>query len=123
LVFVAGAIPLGYRLRVGRRAAPNSEPISWHVALGLAVVGAAFIHSVLGVLSLGYPRAIGASELAIWAGVFAALVLMAHVGIGLQLRNPKLRDRTQRRRWHLATALTIAVCALAHAVLLCLVDV
>jgi hypothetical protein len=123
LVFTAGLVPLGFRLRHRRRAAPNSGPISLHVALGLAVVAAAFVHSVLGVLSLGSERAIGASELSIWAGVIAVLVLMAHVGVGLQLRNPKLRERTRLRRWHLTTALTIAVCAVVHALLLWIVEV
>lgn len=118
LVFLAGAVPLGYRLRQGQRAAPTSSPISFHVLLGLGVVLAALVHSLAGVLSLGSPRAIGASDLAIWAGVAAVLVLMAHVGVGLQLRNPKLRTRPALRKRHLATALTIAVCAVVHAVLL-----
>jgi hypothetical protein len=118
LILAAGAIPVGYRLRDGRRAAPSSAPISLHVSLGIAVAAAAFVHALLGILSLGSSRAIGAGNAGLLAGAVALLVLMAHVGIGLQLRNPKLRKRPELRRKHLATALIISVCALTHVAML-----
>lgn len=118
LVFVAGLIPLGYRLREKRRAGPDSKPISLHVTIGVATAAAAFAHALVSVLSLGSASAVSAGNLAIAVGGAALLVLMAHVGIGLQLRNPKLRKRKELRTKHLFTALTIAVCALVHALLL-----
>jgi len=119
LVFSAGLIPLGYRWRMTRRAAPDSKPISIHVMLGVATAGAAFVHALFSVLSLGSPTAVGAGNLAIAIGGAALLVLMAHVGIGLQLRNPKLRKkRKDLRGKHLLTAITITVLSVAHAVML-----
>lgn len=125
LILSAGAIPLGYRLREKRRAAPTSRPISLHVSLGIAVAAAAFVHALLGVLSLGSARAIGAGNAGLLAGAIALLVLMAHVGIGLQLRNPQLgkkkgqlRKRQELRGKHLMTALTITVFAVAHVAML-----
>jgi hypothetical protein len=47
------------------------------------------------------------------AGV-ALFVLVAHVGIGLQLKNPKIRGRSGKRRAHWATAITIIVMVFLH---------
>ena len=118
LVFIAGAVPLGYRLQQGRRAAPGSRPISIHVAIGVATTAAAFGHGLVALMSLGSSRAIAAGNLPLAVGAGALLVLMAHVGIGLQLRDPKARKRPELRRKHLMTALTIAALALAHTVML-----
>ena len=118
LILGAGVIPVGYRLRAGRRAPPTSRPISLHVSLGIAVAAAAFIHALFGVLSLSSERAIGAGNLGLLAGALALLVLMAHVGIGLQLRNPKLRKRTELRGKHVVTALLITAFAVAHVAML-----
>ncbi len=118
LIAAAGALPIGYRMRNGRRATPTSTLTQVHVAAGIGVVLVAFLHALLGLLALGSSRAIGASDLAIWAGSAALLVLMAHVGIGLQLRNPKLRRRLELRSKHVVTAATIALCAVVHVALL-----
>ena len=118
LIFVAGLVPIAVRLRAGHRAGPRSHPISIHVALGTATALGAFVHGLLALLSLGSSKAIAAGDLALAAGAGALLVLMAHVGIGLQLRDPKLRQRQPTRNKHIATALTITVLALAHAVML-----
>ena len=118
LIVIAAMLPLGYRLKNSRRAAPVSRLTGTHVGIGVAVVLMAFGHSLFGVLSLGSSSAIAAGDLAIALGGVALLVLMAHVGIGLQLRNPKLRSRQEQRRKHIATATTIAVFAVSHAVLL-----
>ncbi len=118
LVLVAGTVPLGYRWRHGRRAAPASPPISLHVRLGVATAGAAFAHGLFALMQLGSSRAITAGNLALAAGAGALLVLMAHVGIGLQLRDPKLRTRQATRRKHLATALTITALAITHVVMM-----
>jgi len=118
LIFAAALVPVGYRLRAQRRAAPRSRTISIHVIIGVSVAGAAFVHGLFGVMQLGSPGAIAGGNLALFAGAAALLVLMAHVGIGLQLRDPKLKRRPQTRAKHLATAFTIMVLALVHAVTL-----
>jgi O-antigen/teichoic acid export membrane protein len=118
LIFVAGFVPIGVRLRAGRRAATRSRPIGIHVALGTATALAAFVHGLLALTSLGSSSAIAGGDLALAAGAGALLVLMAHIGIGLQLRDPKLRERQRMRGKHIATALTIAILALAHAIML-----
>jgi hypothetical protein len=89
-----------------------------HVGLGIAVAVTAFVHALFGVMALGSSRAIGVSDWAIWAGSIALLVLMAHVGLGLQLRDLKLRNRAELRLKHLATALVITACAVTHVVML-----
>jgi hypothetical protein len=114
LIGCAAAVPLGYRLRVGSRAAPQSRATSIHVAIGVATALAAFSHGLVALMSLGSGRAITAGNLGLAAGAGALLVLMAHVGVGLQLRDPKLKKRPEKRRTHLATAITITVLALAH---------
>jgi len=119
LVLLAGVIPLGYRWKIGRRADPQSRPISMHVTLGIATAAAAFAHALFSVMSLGSAKVVAAGNLALALGGAALLVLMAHVGIGLQLRNPKLRKgRKPLRKKHLVTAITITLCAIAHTVML-----
>ena len=116
-IVVAAFLPLGYRWYNGRRAAPQSRPISLHVAVGVVVALTAFAHALFAVLSLGTAQAIGAGNLGLALGGIAVFVLMAHVGIGFQLRRPKLRDRPALRAKHRITALTIASFAVAHTVI------
>jgi hypothetical protein len=117
-VLVAGLVPLGYRLRTGKRGAPGSPVISTHVMLGVVTSLLAGAHTFVVLPELGSPRAIAGGMLALAPGALAFFVLFAHIGLGLQLRKEKLRDRPQKRRAHLATALTIAIAAAIHAVLL-----
>jgi hypothetical protein len=117
-IFVAGLVPIGIRLRTGKRGAPASKGISTHVLLGVVTSLLAGAHTFMVMPELGSPRAIAGGVLALGAGAFAFFVLFAHVGLGLQLRKEKLKDRPKKRRMHLATALTIAIAALVHAVLL-----
>ena len=56
--------------------------------------------------------------LALMPGAVAFLVLVAHGGLGLQLRKEKLRDRPQKRRAHLVTAICIVVAVAVHAAVL-----
>ena len=122
LVVIAAVVPLGYRLWRRRRPAPRSPTISWHVIVGIGTALAAFVHAVVGVTSMGSERSIAAGNLPFAAGAAAVLVLMAHVGIGLQLRDPKLKLRPQLRRRHVITAITIGAFTLIHAVLLWTAD-
>ena len=48
----------------------------------------------------------------------AFFLLVAHAGLGLQLREPKLKDRARKRRMHTTTAVLIALMVAIHAVLL-----
>lgn len=117
-IFVAGLVPLGARLRLGKRAAPGSRPINTHVVLGVITSLLAGAHTFMVMPELGSPRAIAGGVAALGAGALAFFVLFAHVGIGLQLRKEKLKDRAKKRRMHLATALIIAAAATIHALVL-----
>lgn len=117
-IFIAATVPLVAHARAKKRAAPRSPPINLHVSLGIATAVAAFIHALFGVLALGSAQAIGGGNAALFAGAAAMLVLVAHVGIGLQLNDPKLKKRSEMRGKHVITASTIAVCAILHLVLL-----
>lgn len=120
LVAAAACVPALHRLRAGRRAAPDSRATAVHVAIGLATAAAAFAHGLFAVLSLGSPEAIGGGVLGLAAGGVAFLVLLAHTGLGLQLRDVKLRRRPEKRRAHTMTAIAIAVTATVHAAALLL---
>jgi hypothetical protein len=118
LVPLAASIPLIVRLRRGKRAPPTSTPTRWHVIVGMVVAAVAFFHTLTAVLALGSPSAIGAGELALGSGALAFLVLLAHTGLGLQLRKPKLRRRAEIRRQHWITATLIVIAIAIHAWLL-----
>jgi 4-amino-4-deoxy-L-arabinose transferase-like glycosyltransferase len=117
-VFIAGLVSILARLRLGKRAAPSSRPISAHVVLGTVTTMLASGHTFVVLPELGSSTAIAGGMLALAPGALAFFVLFAHVGLGLQLRKEKLKDRAKKRRAHLATALTIAIAAVVHAVLL-----
>lgn len=118
LVPLAALIPIIVRLRRGKRAAPSEPPVRLHVVIGLIVAGASFVHTLLAVLALGSPQAIAAGELALGMGALAFVILLSHTGLGLQLRQPKLRKRGDKRRQHLITATLITVAIGLHAGLL-----
>jgi hypothetical protein len=117
-IFVAGLVPIGIRLRTGKRGAPGSSGISTHVTLGVITSLLAGAHTFMVMPELGSPRAIAGGMLALASGAVAFFVLFAHVGVGLQLRKEKLKDRAPKRRLHLTTAIVIAVAASIHSVLL-----
>lgn len=114
-ILIAGLVPLLTRLRQGKRASPGSSPIRWHVVLGLSTSALAFGHTLSILTALGTPAATAGGMLALLPGGLAFFVLMAHTGIGLQLRDEKLRDRAKKRRTHFATALTITTLVAVHA--------
>lgn len=117
-IVIAAAVPLGTRLRAGRRAAPGSTPIRTHVILGLVTSALAFLHAILVIPALGSPAAIGSGVIAIAPAGLAFFLLVAHAGLGLQLRNEKLRTRAKTRRSHAMTAVAIAVAVGIHIVTL-----
>ena len=118
LLVSAATLPLSHRLIVGRRAAPGSRPIRAHVVLGLGTSTAALGHALSILPSMGSPEAIGGGTLALAPGALAFFLLFAHVGVGLQLTAPGLRDRARKRRTHVILAASIAVAIAAHVIAL-----
>ncbi len=114
MIVLDAMIPLGTRLRLGKRAQPTSAPIRTHVVLGLVTSAFAFIHTILVIPALGSPAATGAGPLAIAPAGLAFFLLVAHAGLGLQLRDEKLRTRAKTRRSHAMTATAIAIAVGVH---------
>ena len=121
LIVAAAVVPLGHRVLVRRRAVPESTTISGHVLLGLAATAMAVLHTFAVVPELGSPAAIRGGMLALAPATLAFFLLFAHVGVGLRLRNPRLRGRPRIRRWHVALATAIVVAVAAHVTVLLLV--
>jgi cytochrome b561 len=118
LILIAAILPLSARISRGKPAPPDAPPIRWHVLIGLATGLVAFIHTVVVVPALGAPGAIGGGMLALAPGGLAFFLLVAHTGLGLQLREPKLKKRADKRRAHVTTAIAIAVAVAVHVVVL-----
>jgi cytochrome b561 len=118
LIVIAAAIPLLYRARNSKRATPESKAIRTHVVLGLLTSLAAFLHTGLVLPELGSEAAVGGGSVAFLVGALAFLVMVAHGGLGLGLRNPKIRDRAQRRRRHATTAVLLVLLVAVHVVVL-----
>jgi len=114
LIVAAALVPLGHRVLVRRRAVPESRAISGHVVLGLAATAMAVLHTFAVVPELGSPAAIRGGMAALAPATVAFFLLFAHVGVGLRLRNPRLRGRVRIRRWHVALATAIVVAVAAH---------
>lgn len=117
-IAAAALIPILQRLRVGKRAAPGSPPIRVHVTIGLATAALAFAHTTVALPALGSPAATGGGMAALLPGGAAFFLLLAHAGLGLQLREPKLRDRARKRRLHTTTAILIALAVAIHVAVL-----
>ena len=96
-IVLAATLPLGFRLKEGRRAAPASPLMQAHVAIGLATSVIGFLHTATLIADLGAPGAVAGGAIALAPGAFAFFVLVAHTGIGLQLRNERLKDRPRKR--------------------------
>jgi hypothetical protein len=118
LLVAAASIPLGHRLLLRRRAAPESRPIGLHVVLGLTTTAVCLAHAMAILPALGSPGAVAGGMLALAPGAAAFFVLFAHVGVGLQLRAPRLKTRAQKRRLHAMLAAGIATLACVHVVVL-----
>ena len=105
-------------MRAKKRAAPDSAPIRLHVVLGTTTTLMAFAHTLAALFDLGSSAAIGGGFIALMTGGVAFTIIIAHAGIGLQLRDVRLRDRAVKRRKHVTTAIAISVIVAAHVVLL-----
>jgi formate-dependent nitrite reductase membrane component NrfD len=117
VIAIAALLPLVTRVSLGRRAAPDSRPTRIHVVAGIAAAAFSLVHTLAAIPALGEPVAIEAGNLALAAGALAFFVIVAHVGIGLQLRDVKLRDRVKKRRLHVITASLIVLVVGVHATL------
>ena len=117
-ILVAASIPIVTRLRLGKRAAPSSGPTRTHVIVGLVTSACAFGHTLFVLPALGSPAATGAGMLAIAPAGLAFFLLVAHAGLGLKLRDEKLKTRPKTRRSHVTTAILIAVAVTIHVVAL-----
>lgn len=118
LVLAAGAVPLVHRAIVRRRAELASPTTRSHVVVGVTASAAAFVHAMTTLPALGSPAAIAGGGVALGSGALAFLLLVAHVGVGLRLRHPKLRKRAETRRTHLGIATAIVIVIVVHAVLI-----
>jgi hypothetical protein len=117
--FVGGAcVPIVQRLRLKRRAAPDSKAIGGHAVLGITTAVIALGHTICILPQMGSPAAVAGGTLAIAPGVLAFFLLFAHVGVGSRLRDRSLRTRAKTRRTHLLLASAIAVCLVIHVVAL-----
>lgn len=117
-IVLAASVPLLFRLREHKRATPESSTIKGHVWLGLVTSLAAFLHTGLVLPELGSEAAVGGGTIAFFAGAIAFMVMIAHAGLGLGLRNLKIKDRAARRRRHATTAAILASIVLVHVILL-----
>ncbi len=115
VMIAAASLPLAARVASGVRAPVDAPPIRRHVVLGMGAALLGFLHPLTALFSLGSEGAIGGGVIALGLGALAFVVLLAHTGIGLKLRDPKLRKREASRARHFATAITIVALALAHA--------
>ncbi|MFO0547629.1 MAG: hypothetical protein U0271_04520 [Polyangiaceae bacterium] len=116
LMVAAALVPLFVRVRDGRRANLESRPVATHVIVGMTAAGLGFLHPLTALFALGSPGAIGGGVLGLALGGLAFVVLLSHSGIGLKLRDPKLKRRSESRSRHLVTATLVTTLALAHAV-------
>jgi len=117
-IVLAALVPIVQRVRAGKRAPPGSSPIRLHVTVGLATAALAFLHTMAVLPALGSPAAIAGGLFAMLPAGAAFFLLVAHAGLGLKLRDPKLRARAQKRRTHTTTAILIALAVTLHVALL-----
>jgi hypothetical protein len=120
LIAAAAFVPLGHRVFTRRRAAPSSRTITGHVLTGFAATAVAVLHTFAALAALGSPATIRGGMTALAPAAAAFFLLFAHVGVGLRLRDPRLRGRARIRHWHVVVALTIAALVAAHATALVL---
>ncbi len=117
-IALAALVPIVQRVRTGKRAAPGSRPIRLHVLIGLTTSALAFAHTLTVLPALGSPAAIAGGVGAMLPAGAAFFLLVAHAGLGLQLRQPRLKDRARKRRSHTMTALLISLAVGLHILLL-----
>lgn len=114
LLGTAGALPLLYRARAGARPPVGSRTVGLHSALGGAAALMVFVHTLTAFSALGASGAVGGGDVALASGAAGFLVIVLHVGFGLELRRPKLKARAKKRRLHVATAILLSLAVITH---------
>ncbi len=117
-VLLAALVPIVHRLRFGQRAAFASPPVRLHVVVGMTAAALGALHPLTALFALGSPEAVGAGVYGLGLGGLAFVVLLSHAGIGLELRDPKLKKRAASRRRHTITAVVLSTLGVAHALAL-----
>jgi hypothetical protein len=113
-----GGVPIVHRILAGRRAVVASKATRTHAVLGLTTAALAMGHTLTVLPSLGSPAAVAGGSLALAPGAVAFFLLFAHVGVGLELREPRLRNRARKRTLHAIIATAIVVFASLHVALM-----
>jgi hypothetical protein len=108
-------LQIGQWLVRGKRAALGSRTVSTHVLLGLSAAGVGFLHPLTALVELGSPGAVGGGAIALALGGLAFVLLLAHSGLGLKLREARLQKRPVVRRRHVITAIALMAATIAHA--------
>jgi hypothetical protein len=114
MIVSAGAVPVAARIYAGKRPPPESQTTRSHVVLGMIVCVVAFAHTGVVLPMVGAPGALAGGMLGMIPACAAFGTLVAHAGLGLQLRRPKLKDRIRKRRMHATTAALIVLGAGVH---------
>ena len=114
LIVCAAGVPLVTRIILGKRPPPESKPTRTHVLLGMAVSIICFLHTGVVLPMVGAPGAAAGGMLAMIPACIGFGLLVAHAGLGLQLRRPKLGGRARKRRMHTVTAILIFISASIH---------
>lgn len=115
VALLAALVPIVFRLRAKQRADLGSVSVQRHVVLGMSALFVGAAHPLTALFQLGSPSAIGGGVFGLALGGLAFVILISHSGLGLKLRDPKLRGRPKSRRAHVLTASLLCVSALAHA--------
>ncbi len=114
LITAAGLVPLVARMQAKKRLPADSAPTRTHVLLGMCVCIVCFLHTGVALPNVGAPGAAAGGMLAMIPASLGFALLIAHAGLGLQLRRPKLKDRIRKRRMHTVTASVIFLAACTH---------
>lgn len=112
---IAALLPISTRVRFKTRAELKHPSVQNHVLLGMVALALGSIHPLTALFQLGSPEAIGGGNVGLALGGVAFVILISHSGLGLKLRDPKLRGRPRSRRAHVITATLLSVAAVAHA--------
>ncbi len=114
LISAAGLVPLVARISARKRLPTESAATRTHVLLGLGVCVVCFLHTGVTLPNVGAPGAAAGGMLAMIPACLGFALLIAHAGLGLSLRRPKLKDRITKRRMHAVTATVIFLAACTH---------
>lgn len=120
VVLVAASISLPYLLRGDflqleeGRPPPYLIKLKPHYLIGYGILAISFVHAWVA-MSNGLTRIFNLAGLYLASGGLALLSIQFIMG--LQLRDPRQRNRVKLRRWHFWTMLAVLFLGLAHIML------